>query len=226
MDKLMKKLGALLLIICVAVTLSACSAFHDDSTTTYPQDEPMQATVFLQVADIVNFSPALLPEWKTKTLLKNQASVTDDPNAVKITDITFRDPIEADDPILDTYTVDLTLTNVPATTLQKIVRPFKIDYIQTVFNPITLLPESDNFTYVVGYTATRRHSAVNTDWVATQADGSYVYLWTTTEPIEFHDVYPNRPLYYLLVLVGAAVIGGVVYLISRYNDCKKSQKPL
>lgn len=223
MDKFMKKLGALLLIIGVAVTLSACSAFHDDRTTTYPQDEPMQATVFLQVADIVNFSPALLPEWKTKTLLQNQ---TDDPNAVKITDITFRDSIDADAPVLDTYTVDLTLTNVPATTLQKIVHPFKIDYIQTVFNPISLLPASDDFIYVVGYTATRRHSSVNTDWVATQADGSYVYLWTSTDPIEFHDVYPNRPLYYLLVLVGAAVIGGVVYLISRYNDCKKSQKPL
>lgn len=211
----MKKFCALLCLVFVALTLSSCSAFYDDTTKTYPQDDPLEATIFLQVNNIADFSAAKLQAWQgaVNTLITQMAADTDS-DAPKITAFTFRN--EIDEALYGTYTVDMTITNVPASTMQRKVRPFKIYYVQTIYNPIALLPESDTFTYVVGYTTERRHSAVNTERVETQDDGNYVYLWTTDDAIEFTDVYPNRPLYYLLVLVGAAVIGTIVYFISRH----------
>ncbi|MCM1404435.1 MAG: hypothetical protein NC133_02975 [Prevotella sp.] len=227
----MKKFGALCLVVLVAFTLAACRAFDDDSTQTYPQDDPLTMAVFLQVKHPATFSTDLLADWQAtvNTLI---AQMADDPAAVKITQAKFRETSDE-----GTYTVDLTLSNVPATTVQKIVRPFKISVKQTVYNPIALLPASDIFTYVVGYTSERRHSAVNTELVDIQDDGNYVYLWTTTEPLEFTNVYPNRPLYYLLVLLGAGVVGVIVYVVARYRvrrqteiftdiDCNHVQKPL
>ena len=223
----MKKLSAFLCVVLLAVTLSACQAFHDDTTQDYPQDEPFAAAVFLQVKDPTWFSIDLLTAWKAdmERLITAMANSTD-PDAPKITALSFRETIDADAALLEMYTVDLTISRVPPTTLSRAVRPFKIYYTQTVYNPIALLPDSNTFTYIIGYTSSRRHSTANTDWVNTTDDGEYVYFWTTGDTIEFHDVYPNRPLYYLLVFLGAGLIAVVVYLICRYNYCKKIQKPL
>ena len=220
----MKKFSAFLLVVLLAVSLSACQAFHDDRTQEYPQDEPLRVAVFLQVKDIFHFDPAKdLAAWEgtmnAQITTTNNATDTDAP---RIVEFKFRDTTTTN----DTYAVDLTITNVPATVVKKTVRPFKIAYSQTVYNPIALLPPSDTFTYVVGYSAERRHSSSNAEQVGTDDEGNYVYLWTTGDTIEFTDVYPNRPLYYLLVIVGALVIGAAVYLFYRHNDCKKTQKPL
>lgn len=212
----MKKFGVLLLVVLVAMSLSACSAFYDETTKDYPADEPLEMAVFLQVKDIANFSAAKLADWNAALQSAiTQTAHDNDPAAVKITAAKLREI--NDEALHDTYTVDLTLTNVPATTVQRTVRPFKIYIKQTTFNPISLLPASDTFTYVVGYTSERRHSAVNTEWVETQDDGTYAYLWTTGDAIEFTNVYPNRPLYYVLVFVGAVALGVVVYCVARYK---------
>lgn len=218
----MKKFGVLLLVVLVAMSLSACSAFYDDTAKEYPADEPLNMAVFLQVKTVLADTTEAINQWKGEMeRLKTEMANDTDPTAVKIIDFKFRD--ENDSAPEGTYTVDLTLTNVPATTVQKITRPFKIYVKQTTFNPIALLPESDAFTYVVGYTTERRQSAVNTDWVETQDDGTYVYLWTTGDTIEFTNVYPNRPLYFVLVFVGAIALGAIVYCVARY---KAKHKPL
>ncbi len=219
----MKKFGALLLVVLVAMSLSACSTFYDDTAKDYPADEPLTMAVFLQVNNIVTFSAGKLQEWEhllMEPLLAQMAADTD-PTTTKITAFKIREANDQD--LHDTYTVDLTLTNVPATTVQKSVRPFKIYIKQTTFNPIALLPESNTFTYVVGYNTERRQSAVNTEWMETQDDGTYVYLWTTGDAIEFTNVYPNRPLYYVLVFVGAIAVGVLVYLVAKH---KTKHKPL
>ena len=218
----MKKFGALLLVVLVALSLSACSTFYDDTTKDYPADEPLEMAVFLQVKTALADATEELNQWKGKMeRLKTEMANNTDPTAVKITDFKFRD--ENDSAPEGTYTVDLTLTNVPATTVQRIVRPFKIYIKQTTFNPMALLPESDAFTYVSGYTRERRHSAFNTEWVETQDDGTYAYLWTTGDAIEFTNVYPNRPLYYVFVLAGAIALGVIVYCVAKY---KAKHKPL
>lgn len=221
----MKKISAFIFIVLVAISLSACSSFYDDNTQTYPQDEPYTATVFLKVNQEMTFSVDKLTEWKgeVNTLIA-QMALDENSADPKITNVKFQNSFSDDNS--DTFTVELTLTNVPDSTLHKTVRPFKIYYQQTIYNPIKLLPESDTFTYVVGYSSTRRHSSANADLISMQDDGSYYYLWTSSDAIEFNDIYPNRPLYYLIVIAGAVVIGSFVYLISRHNDCKKTQKPL
>lgn len=217
----MKKLAALLCVLLATITLSACQSFHDDKTTDYPTDEPLTMSIFLQLNDLPLNSTvdAELSAWLGQ--INRQIETTANHDGVKIRAVEA--PTAAGE---DIYTVQLTLSQVPATTLERSIRPFKITYTQHVYNPIELLPESSVFTYIVGYTTGKRHSAVNTDWIQTDDDGSYIYLWTTDETIEFVDVYPNRPLYYLFVVAGAAVIGLVVYFVSRYIDCKKRQKQL
>ena len=134
---------------------------------------------------------------------------------VRITAFQFDDA--ADTALSDLYSVTLTLVNMPASTYEKTTRPFKITTFQTIYNPIALLPASTVFTYVVGYSATRRCSQVNTHWIEQQPNGDYAYYWTTGDRLEFTNVYPNRPLYYLLVLVGAITIGVIVYYVSKYK---------
>lgn len=219
----MKRFSALLCVVVVAVMLSACQALHGDTTKEYPAAEPLTMAVFLQLQDKSYDVVDALQFWMGD--VARLIETTPDDGSPRITAAAWREEYTADSNT-DTYTVDLTLTHVPATTVRRVVRPFKITITQTVFNPIGLLPQDTVFTYIVAYTTTNRHSAVNTDWITTDEDGSYVYFWTTDDNIEFVDHYPNRPLYYVLVLVGAAVVGGVVYLVSRYCDCKKPQKQL
>lgn len=227
----MKKFCAFLFVVLVAISFSACSAFYSDQTQTTPQDTPYTATIFLKVNNELTLTinqtelATKLSEWQGEiNTLITQMALDENSTDPKITAVHFQDSISSDDST--TYTVELTLDNVPDNTLQKTVRPFKIYYHQTIYNPIALLPTSDTFTYIVGYSSQRRHSASNANYLSTDENGSYFYLWTTGEQLEFDDVYPNRPLYYLLVIAGAVIIGGLVYLISRHNDCKKTQKPL
>lgn len=216
----MKKLCALLCVFLVAITMSACQAFHDETTQNHPQDNPLETVVFLRVKNLPEGSNVAdeLTLWRGEVLVHN-AAITDE-SAPKIIEVT---PTTEDN---ETYTVQLKIQNVPDSTLQKVTQPFKITYTQTVYNPIALLPESDVFLYVVGYTSERRHSEANTDQITTGEDGNYIYFWTNGETIRFVDVYPNRPLYYLIIVAGAIVIGVVVYLVSRYCDCKKRKKLL
>ena len=216
----MKKVCLLLCVFLVTITLSACQAFHDDTTQNHAQDNPLETVVFLQVKNSttgLNIADELT-NWKSRVLIEN-AAITNE-NAPKIIDV---NPTAEDN---GTYTVQLKIQNVPDTTTKKETRPFKITYTQTVFNPIALLPESNTFLYIVGYTSQRRHSQTNTEQIVTSDNGEYIYFWTDSQPIIFVDVYPNRPLYYLIIVVGAAVIGGFVYLVSRYYDCKKQKKQL
>lgn len=217
----MKKLSALVLVCLTAVVLSACSTFHGSTTETYPQDEPYTTTVFLQVNQDEMITPDLLVQWKAdvERLITANADATEP----KITAVDCDTNIAAG---VSTFAVELTLANMPAATLKKVVRPFKIYYTQTLYNPIALLPVSDKFTYIVGFTFERRHSDANTDLISQEENGEYTYLWTTGDPIVIKDVYPNRPLYYLLIVVGAVIVGVAVYLISRYIDCKKQKSSL
>ena len=217
----MKKLGALLCVILIALSLSACTAFHDDTTQNYAQNNPLETTVFLQVKNVFADPATELTNWLKDVRTENNAIT--DPTATKIVTIEQRD----ESAIKDTYTIDLTIQNAPVTTLHKQVRPFKITYTQTIFNPITLLPDSNVFQYIVAYSTQRRHSATNTEHEVTiDEDGNYIYFWTTDADIKFIDDYPNRPLYYVIILGGATIIGIAIYFISRYYDCKKRQKPL
>ncbi len=215
----MKKVCLLLCVFLVTITLSACQAFHDDTTQNHAQDNPLETTVFLQVKNLSEGSNVAdkLISWCREVLTPNENT---DENAPKIIGV---NPTAEDN---GTYTVQLKIQNVPDTITKKETRPFKITYTQTVFNPIALLPENDTFLYIVGYTSQRRHSQTNTEQIVTSDDGEYIYFWTDSQPIIFVDVYPNRPLYYLMIVVGAAVIGGFVYLVSRYYDCKKQKKQL
>lgn len=216
----MKKLCVLLCVFLVAITMSACQAFHDETTQNHPQDNPLETVVFLRVKNLPEGSNVAdeLTLWRGEVLVHNNA-ITDE-NAPKIIEVT---PTTEDN---ETYTVQLKIQNVPDSTLQKVTQPFKITYTQTVYNPIALLPESDVFLYIIGYTSERRHSEANTDQITTGEDGNYIYFWTNGETIRFVDVYPNRPLYYLIIVAGAIVIGVVVYWVSRYCDCKKRKKLL
>ena len=216
----MKKFSAVVCVILVAISLSACRTFYDTTTENYPQENPLETTIFLQFKNLGADPVAELSNWLNIVRTENEA-ITDE-TAVKIISIEPRD----DGTLTDTYTFDLKLQNVPDSTLRKQVRPFKITYTQTIFNPITLLPDSDVFTYIVAYNATKRHSAANAKQIMIDEDGNYVYLWTTNTEIQFVDVYPNRPLYYLFIVIGAAILGTVVYLVSRYYDCKKRKNQL
>ena len=217
----MKKLCVLLCVFLVAITMSACQAFHDETTQNHAQDNPLETVVFLRVKNLPEGSDiaSALQDWEAAVRIKNDA-ITDE-NATKILGTAIRGAVEE-----GTYTFDVTIQNVPDSTLQKVTQPFRITYTQTVYNPIALLPESDVFLYIIGYTSERRHSEANTDQITTGEDGNYIYFWTNGETIRFVDVYPNRPLYYLIIVAGAIAIGVVVYLVSRYCDCKKRKKLL
>lgn len=222
----MKKFSALLCVILVAISLSACRTFHDDTTTDYPQDNPLKMVVYLSIKNLPTLSTidAELANWRSEVLTLN-AGITDDA-APKITAIAF-----GENTAEGTYVAQLTVANVPNSTLRKQTQPFKIIYTQTIYNPIALLPESNVFAYMVGSSAKLRHSDSNADQVsfveATQEESSYyVYLWVSNKNLEFTDVYPNRPLYYLLVVLGGVALGAVVYFIARYSYCKKRQNQL
>ena len=217
----MKKLGAVFCVFLVAVMLSACQAFHSETAKTYAQDEPMTTTVFLQLKNLPSGSTVdtELTNWLGAV---RTAAETADPDSTHILTAELQNVSQSD----ATYTIKLTLTHVPDNTWQKTVRPFKIYVHQTMYNPLVLLPDSDVFTYYIGYTSERRHSSTNANQMATDKDGNYVYLWSSKTTAEFNDVYANRPLYIILVVVGATVIGVIVFLVSRYYDCKKRQKQL
>ena len=220
----MKKFAAVLCVCLMAGLLSGCQAFYGTKTTTANAEDPYQTTVYLQVNSMFNFSLGRVQAWLgeiERQITENQAS-----QETKITAVKLRNVTNGKIDLTDTYTVELTLSNVPGTVTERTNRPFKIHIRQTLYNPIEILPETDVFTYVVGYTTTRAPHAVNTQRALEQSDGTHVYLWDTQDPIVFEYVYPNRPLYYLLVLGGAVVVGVVVYLICRYNDCKKRKNSL
>lgn len=214
----MKKLSALLLILLTTVMLSACTAFYDDSTQTYPQEATYQTTVFLQGKNGILITAERLAEWQAQiqTLIVGSSADTVNP---KITAVDCTPDATTD--FSEPFPVNLTLANVPESTARKVVRPFRITYTETLYNPIALLPTSDNFEYVIGYTFERRHSETNADAVTMDEDGNYIYFWTSSDPLQIINVYPNRPLYYLLVVVGAVLIGALIYFINRYSDCKK-----
>jgi len=217
----MKKLSALCLICLTACLLSACSTFYDDSTQTFSQDEHYTATVFLKLKDGITFTPELIINWKAD--VERMITENADANTTKITAVNC-DTIATTN--LNAYSVELTLTNVPDSTIHKVVRPFKIYYTQKIYNPIALLPPNENFIYIVGYTFERRHSDANTELISQDETGNYTYLWTTADLIEIKDVYPNRPLYYVIIIASAVILGVIVYAISRYNDCKKRKMSL
>ena len=216
----MKKFGALLCIIVVAVTLSACAAFHDDQTKNYSQVSPYSATVLLQFKGEETDASATAAWQNWQAALERQITATAEATGPHIT------AWEVSSSTADTYAVTITIANPPDLVVQKTVRPFKIIYTQTAFNPLGLLPASDTFDYLVGLVSPRRHSRANADLVAVQDDGNYAYFWTTDQTMELVDVYPNRPLYYLLVLVGGLAVGAAVYAWRQYNDCKNDKKPL
>lgn len=216
---MMKKIGAVLCLFFVAVALSACNAFHANTTKNYPQENPQETTVFLRInTDAIPTGSTVadeLTKWKANVLMQQSTEAT----ATKIIDIKY------DTETPSVYRADLTIQNVPDSVLTKTVRPFKITYHQSIYNPIALLPETDIFQYNVLYSSERRHSessATESDYI----DGEYAYYWTDATTVEFTDAYPNRPLYIVLVFAGALVIGVAVYLISRYYDCKKRKHQL
>ena len=217
----MKKFSALVIICLTAVMLSACSAFYDDQTQNYTQDNPYTTTVFLKLKEDVTFAPDLLANWKAD--VERIITATTGVETAKITavncDTKFSTTVSA-------YPVELTLANVPDTTTRKVVRPFKIYYTQTIYNPIALLPASEHFVYFVGYTFERRHSSANTKLISQDETGDYTYLWTTSEPIQVQNIYPNRPLYYVIIIGIVILVGVAVYGVSRYIDCKKRKMSL
>lgn len=212
----MKKFSVILCLILVAVALSACSAFHNDTTKNYPQTNPQASTIFLRVKTDTTIDARTIQDW--------QAAVYDyqknDETATKITKIKDIVP-EAD----HVYRVNLTLANVPDSTATKVVRPFKITYQQTIYNPLALLPDNEVFAYYILYSSERRHSSASTTAVE-QEDGQYIYVWNDGTTITFTDIYPNRPLYLLIIIAGATVVGVLVFITSRYYDCKKRKYQL
>ncbi len=213
----MKKISAFLCIILVAVAMSACSTFYDDTTKNYPQSNPMQTTIFLQIKAIPVGSTLdiELTNWKAAVLTQQPTQET----ATKIIDINYATETST------VYRAELTLQNVPDSTAEKTVRPFQIFYTQKIYNPLALLPDSDVFQYNILFGAEHRHSSASTQDI-TYDNGEYVYYWTDATPIEFTDVYPNRPLYIIIIIASAVVIGVITYLISRYYDCKKRKHQL
>lgn len=212
----MKKFSAVLVIMLLVVTLSACSTFNDYQTYYLAEESPQTANIVVQFnlgADAEKFA-----ELKAAI---NQiiATTAEDEPLPHITAAEW----DSDE---STPALTLTLANVPDQVITIDTKPFRIVRTQTVFNPISLLPESEDFTYYVGFTATRRHSQVSTEHLEMQADGSYLYVWDNGNDIVFTDNYPNPPLYYILAALATMVMGVAVYFVSRYFYCKKQNKPL
>ena len=105
----MKKLSTLLCVFLVAISLSACQTFYNDVTKNYPQDNPLSATIFLQIKSFPTNSTidAELTNWLT-TIRAMNAAITDT-NATKILTVEPRDTTNDN----NAYTIDLTIQNPP-----------------------------------------------------------------------------------------------------------------
>lgn len=216
----MKKVGAVLCVLVVAILCSACRTFNNDETVELPVDDPT-AVVFVQLNAGVVFDPSLLPDLKAAILTQSEQIKATNPDAPYVTDAQFSDTT-TDEP----FALTLTITNSPAQVVTLATRPWTITRTYTIFNPLSLLPADARFTYYTGLTTDRRHSSANTNNITPQTDGNYAYLWTGTDALVLTDVFPNRTLYYLCALGAAAAVGVVVFLVARYISCKKSRQPL
>ncbi len=217
--------GFLALGIITAATFSDWKVFNDQSTESYTQANPYETIIFLNPVNDAGFTAESLSAWKAdmERVIALNAGQTEVPQIVAYDcDFTF---LENED--VQAYPVLVTFANLPAVVVDKKVTPFEIEYTQTLLNPLSLLPGSSDFDYAIMYTFERRHSYVNTEIMTTdEIDSYYAYLWTNTDPIIIKDLYPNRLLPYILILLAAPAYGGVIYLAARYNDCKKAENPL
>lgn len=212
------------MIICLAVMLTACSNFRAYQEHHLPENTPQTASVLVQF----NVTAGLTPTEITEKLAALDADIyraieAGTAGSPRLTAHQWETEAAVTS---DTLTLTLTLADVPDQVVTIDTKPFYHVRTQTVFNPISLLPASADFTYYVAFTATRRHSQVTTDLVQAQDDGTYLYVWADGRDIVFTDYYANPPLYYLLTIVATAVVGVAVYLISRYFYCKKTNNPL
>ena len=186
------------------------------------------AVIFVQLNPGVIFDSKLLmgdPESLVSRIITNSEQIkAQDPDAPYVTAAEFREvpTADADDP----YALVLTVANYPAQVATLDTKPWTITRTYTIFNPISLLPADDRFTYYTGLVSERRHSSANTTDVSAQDDGTYVYLWSGTDALVVTDVYPNRPLYYLIALGVAAVVGVLIFVSARCFSCKKRRQPL
>lgn len=216
----MKKCGAVLCVLMVAVLCCACRTFNDYETVEIANTDPT-AVVFVQLNDGVVFDPSFLPDLKAAILTQSEQIKAENPDAPYVTNAQFGD-VAVDEP----YTLTLTLANFPAQVVTLDTKPWTITRTYTIFNPLSLLPADERFTYYTGLTTDRRHSSANTEHIALQDDGDYAYLWTGTDALVITDVFPNRTLYYLCALGAATVVGVIIFLVSRYISCKKQRQSL
>ncbi len=211
--------------VTVASMFSDWKIFNDESTEFYAQANPYETVVFLYPEDGVDFTTQNLTAWQAdvERLITLTAGQTDVPKIVDIDcDLTF-----LENEAVQAYPVLITFANLPEVTVDKKVSPLKIEYTQTVFNPLSLLPASGHFDYGITYMFERRHSSSNAALVTEDENsGASVYMWTNTDPIIITDVYPNRLLPYLLILLAAPALGVITYLTCRYCDCKKATNPV
>lgn len=223
----MKKFAAGLLLLVVGVVCTACSTFNDYQTVEIANTDPT-AVIFVQLNAGVVFDVNLLMDDPNSLLAKiktqSEQIKAADPDAPYVTNAEFRELPTAD--ATDPYALVLTIANYPVQVATLDTKPWTITRTYTIFNPISLLPADDNFTYYTGLTSERRHSSTNTTLIAQEDDGTYVYLWSSTDAMTVTDVYPNRPLYYIIALGVAAGVGVIIFVIARYLSCKKRRQPL
>ncbi len=209
-------------MLVVAVLCSACSAFNNYETVELPVDDPT-AVVFVQLNAGVVFDLDYLmgtpDSLLSRLITDNEQIKAEHPDAPYVTAAQFRETPVAD--ATEPYALALTIANYPAQVATLNTQPWTITRTYTLFNPLALMPADDHFTYYTGITSERRHSSANATAVSLTEDGEYAYLWTGTDAITITDVFPNRPLYYLLALGVAAVVGVVIFLVARYISCKK-----
>ena len=206
-------------------TFSGWKIFNDESTEFYAQANPYETLIFLYPKKDVGFTVQNLTDWQAdmERLITLTAGQTDTPKVVDIDcDLTF-----LENEAVQAYPVLITFANLPEVTVDKKVSPFKIEYTQTVFNPLLLLPTSEDFSYGITYMFERRHSSSNAALISEDENtGSVIYMWTSTDTIIIKDLYPNRLLPYVLILLAAPTLGIITYLVCRYSDCKKAQEVL
>ena len=198
----------------LAVILSACSTFVDYQTYYLAEETTTTLVVKFEATATAEKFAALKADLNRLI----DTTPADDPHP-HITKAEWSDTDE-------TPTLTLTLANVPDQVITIDTKPFTIVRTQTVFNPISLLPESADFTYYIGFTATRRHSHATTEQIQAQDDGTYLYIWDNGADIVFTDNYPNPPLYYILVAVTAVIVGVAVYLICRRQAKHQPRAPI
>lgn len=220
----MKKLGAVLVIVWLAVTLTACSTFNDYQEHHLPENTPQTTSVLVQFDATAGLAPTAIAEKLAELdAALNRVIEAGTDGTPRLT--AYQWETAADNPDY-TMTLTLTLADVPDQVITVDTKPFYHVRTQTVFNPISLLPETADFTYYLAFTATRRHSRVSTDLTQAQNDGTYLYVWADGRDIIFTDYYANPPLYYLITIAVTVVVGVAVYFISRYFYCKKTRNPL